>query len=115
MQVLAANKEYADQAAQNGAIPALVKVVQTIREPPVLVEVIDALGTICYASSAHQDTFLGTQGAVKAVVDLFEECVNKPLQMALTKGVSQIVSSHEGNQCAFVTEGVATKIIPLVR
>ena len=108
-------KEYCDQAAQNGAIPALVKVIQDLNDPEVLVEVVSALGNIADNNPSHQATIGTSLGAVSAITCRFEDCTYKPLLMALTKTVTKICEKNEINQNAFVAEGVSSHIITLTR
>ena len=109
------NKEYCDHAANNGAIPALVKVLQTNPDPGVLVESVLALSNISDQNPTHQGTIGSTQGAVTSIVNLFEDCIHKPLLAALTKAVSKISENHDNNQNTFITEGVALPLIGLTR
>ena len=106
---------YSDHAAQHGAIPALVKVLQSLHDPDVLVETVDALGNIGAGKETHQSTIGTTQGAILSIVSLFEDCTNKNLLMGLTRAMAKIANVHEDNQNAFINEGVAAPVITLTR
>ncbi|ELU14680.1 hypothetical protein CAPTEDRAFT_224898 [Capitella teleta] len=112
---LASVAEYAEQAAQAGAIPSLVKVTQTVKEPEVLVEVAHALASIVQHDPAHQQALGGQQGAISSIIGLFDGLSHKDLLLALTKLVSAAVKQNETNQTAFVQQGVAPHIITLSR
>ncbi|XP_013419847.1 ankyrin and armadillo repeat-containing protein-like [Lingula anatina] len=105
--------ELADQAAQAGAIPNLVKVIQTVRDPEVLVECVYCLGFIAEAGEAHQGTIGNTSGCVQALVGHLEEAQNQDLLMALTISISKIACNNKNNQNAIVEEGGAAHIITL--
>ena len=115
LKIMCAKREYADMAVQNAALPALVKIMQTLKEPEVLVETCEAVGVICEANPNHQNVFHSTMGAVKATVELYDDVIDRQLQLSLTMSISKIVRDNETNQNAFVGEGVASKIIPLIR
>lgn len=115
MKFLCAIKENADQAVQHGAIPAIINDIKTVKDAPALVQVCETLGVICEVNPAHQTT-LGTQpGAIRAIVTLYDDMTDKALQLAVTHTVSKIANENEGNQDAFVNEGLASKIIPLIK
>ncbi len=105
----------AEAASQNGAIPALVKVLQTIHDPEVLVESVLALCRIAEGSEALQTTIGKTAGAISNLTSLFEDCTFKPLLMALTEGVISIAHLHEDIQNMYVQEGCAPHLITLTR
>ena len=108
-------KQYAEAAAQQGAIPALVKVTQSIHDPEVLVEVILALCKIGASRSEYQTMIGKTQDAISCLSGHFENCTHKPLLMALTEAVSTIAHLHLDNQNSFVQVGVSPHIITLTR
>ena len=112
---LCVSKPNADQAVQNGALPAIVKDLQTVKDAPALVELCEVLGTICDANSMHRATFGNTPGGIKAIVNLYEDLTDKALQLSLTNTISRISKENVENQNALVSEGVALKIIPLIR
>ena len=66
--------DYADQAVHHGAITALVRVMQAVREPEVLIEVVQALGSIAHGRPQHQKAVGGTSGLVDSILALFDEC-----------------------------------------
>lgn len=106
-------KEYADQAAHAGAIPALVNVLKTCRDPEVLVQIVYALGFIAEANETHQSAIGNSPGCIQALVEHFET-KDMDLQMSLTVGASQIARGNKPNQNAIVNEGGAVCIICLV-
>ena len=108
-------KEYSQAAAQNGVISALHRVIQTLKEPAVLVEVVEALGNIAQADPALQSSIGSTSGSVPSIVLLYEDCNHKPLLLSLTNCITKVVTLHEANQCAFVRERVASHLMILTR
>ena len=108
-------KEYAESAAQHGAIGALAKVTQTIHDPEVLVETVLALCRIPQCKTEFQTTIGKTPDAISSLSGLFENCTHKPLLMALTEAVSTIAHLHVENQNSYVKVGVAPHIITLTR
>ena len=108
-------KEYANTAAQHGAIPSLVKVMQSFHDPEVLVETVLALCKIAESSTELQTTVGKTQGAILILSGLFENCTYKPLLMALTEAASTIGHLHVENQNNYIRVGVAPHIITLTR
>ncbi|XP_064641312.1 ankyrin and armadillo repeat-containing protein-like isoform X2 [Lineus longissimus] len=112
---LALVPEYAEQASQNSAIQNLVNVIKSVGEVEVLVEVIEALGNISYKNEGHQSLAGSTPGSIPGLVALFEDCVHKPLLMALTKSIAKIAQGYANNQDAFVNEGVAAHVIMLTK
>ena len=105
--------KYADKAVQDGCLPALVKVIQTNIEPDVLVQVMLAIGNIAAASTQHQTTIGGTQGAITSTVMLLQDCKSKSLLLAVTEMIAKVCQDHESNQNAFIAEGVASHVITL--
>jgi hypothetical protein len=112
---LALVPEYAIQASQNSAIQNLVSAVKSVSEAEVLVEVIEALGNISYKNESHQSLAGSTPGSIPSLVALFEDCVHKPLLMALTKSIAKIVQGYANNQDGYVNEGVTPHIIMLTK
>lgn len=112
---LAKVKDYANLAAQNSAIPALLNVIKTVKNEDVLVEAVECLGNIAEANEAHQTTIGGTSGAVESIVALFEDCVHKPLLMALTKAVRQIANKIQQNQNAFINARTTHHVVLLTK
>ncbi|CAH1779553.1 unnamed protein product [Owenia fusiformis] len=108
-------KEYAIQASQAGAIGALVKVIQSITDPDVLVEAVEALGFIAEENENHQGSIGSTPGCVTSLINLYEDCNNKELLMGLTKAIDKIIKNNENNQTAFVDEGVGPHVIMLLK
>ena len=109
------NMKFADQVVQNGAIPALVNAVQTIHEPEVLVQVVDALGNIAESCEAHQNTVGSTSGSLVSLVTLYDNCMHKNLLMSLTLSLSKIARNNITNQNEIVNEGGSAPIIMLTK
>ncbi|RUS75422.1 hypothetical protein EGW08_016801 [Elysia chlorotica] len=106
--------QYAETISQQQAIPNLLKVLQTIRDPEVLVPVVEAVGAIAMASPKLRSTVGSAQGMVQALVSLFETNNHPSLLLALTNVVSQIVEGDKANQNAFVNEGITHHIVSVV-
>lgn len=106
--------QYAESVAQHQAIPSLLKVLQTIRDPEVLVPVVEAVGTIAQGSAKLRSAVGSTQGLVQALVSLFESNTHPSLLLALTNAVSQVVEGDKANQNAFVAEGITQHIVSVV-
>ncbi|KAK2180327.1 hypothetical protein NP493_447g01012 [Ridgeia piscesae] len=107
--------DYADQAVHHGAITPLVRVMQTLREPEVLIEVVQALGSIAHGRPQHQKAVGSTSGLVDSILALFDECNKKPLLLALIRTIAKLVDVHEPNQTLFVDGGIAQHIIAVTR
>ncbi len=115
MQEVCLIRNYTDQGVQNGAILALVKVLQVITEPEVLVEVLRALANIAHCDPHFKTAVGGTPNTIPALVNLFTDCTNRHLLLALTKAVAMIAHDHTNNQNAFIAEGIANPLISLTR
>ncbi|XP_074644329.1 ankyrin and armadillo repeat-containing protein-like [Tubulanus polymorphus] len=115
MRLLGLVESHANLAAQNGAIPALVKVIHTFKEPEVLIEAIDALGNIVDGKEVHQGTAGNTSGCITGLVGLFEDNVNRDLLNSVTVTIRKLAENHSRNQLAFVEEGLAPHVIMLTR
>ncbi|XP_077982959.1 ankyrin and armadillo repeat-containing protein-like isoform X2 [Glandiceps talaboti] len=105
--------DYVDMMVNNSAIPALVKLCQTMNDADILVQVVTTLGLIAEGNSDHKPAIGNTHGCFSALVGLYEDCTSKSLLSALTTAVAQIVKNDEQNQSAFIDEGGASPIIML--
>ncbi|XP_070575179.1 ankyrin and armadillo repeat-containing protein-like isoform X2 [Ptychodera flava] len=105
--------DYVDLMVNNSAIPALVKICQTVSDPDVLVQAVTTLGLIAEGNPAHKPTIGNTHGCFSVLVGLYEDCTSKPLLLALTHAVAQIVKNEQQNQTAFIDEGGASPMIML--
>ena len=115
IKVLTGVPKYSETAVKENAIPALIRVVQTVRDPECLTEVMLALGSIVNENLSHQQAMNTHPGAVQSLVGLFEDQMHKPLLIALTDTISKTVMCHEDNQNLFVSEGVSAPVINLMR
>ncbi|KAL5021576.1 hypothetical protein ScPMuIL_000731 [Solemya velum] len=111
---LAMTKEYAEQEVQNNAVPGLIKVLQNVTEPDVLVEAVDALGNI--AEMGNKQTMVGTaNGCIPAIITLFEGQKDKALLYSLCVAVRKISDNEKSNQMMLVDKGVTPYIVVLTR
>ncbi|XP_019638364.1 PREDICTED: ankyrin and armadillo repeat-containing protein-like [Branchiostoma belcheri] len=112
---LCKEKQYADPVVANGAIPAIVKVCQTVNDNDVFVQAIDALGNIAESDPDHRTTVGGTPGLFSTLVNLFEDCTSKALVLSLTMAIGKMVRGDKNNQERYVNEYGASPLIMLVR
>ncbi|GFN93002.1 ankyrin and armadillo repeat-containing protein [Plakobranchus ocellatus] len=105
---------YAETVSQNQAVPNLLKVLQTVHDPEVLIPVVEAVGTIALASPKLRSAVGSAQGMVQSLVSLFDTNNHPGLLLALTNAVSQIVEGDKANQNAFVAEGITQHIVSVV-
>lgn len=111
---LAMTKEYAEQEAQNNAVTALIKVLQTVTQSEVLLEAIDALGNI--AEMGNKQTMVGTaNGCIPAIVTLLQGQKDKSLLYSICVAVRKISHNEKSNQTMFVNQGVTPYIVILTR
>ena len=110
---LATEKEFADMEVQNSAIIALVKVLQTIHDPEVLVEIIECLGNIAEAQEKFQNQIGTTNGCIQTIVDLFEGLKDRKLLHSLARSVGKISCNEEHNQNLFIECGVLPHVVVL--
>ena len=108
-------REYADNAVQNSAIPSLLKVLQTLKDPEVLVEVVDAIGNIAETSSTHQSTIGNTPGSLQSITNIYNNQKDKDLLFSLNQAIGKIASKNANNQNSFVDLGVTQYIVVLCR
>lgn len=108
---LVKTREYADNAVQNNAIPSLLKVLQTIKDPEVLVEVVDALGNIAEVSTTHQSTIGNTPGSLQSITNLYNNQKDKDLLYSLNHAVGKIAYKNTNNQNNFVELGVTPHVV----
>ena len=108
-------REYADNAVQNNAIPSLLKVGQTVKDPEVLVEVIDALGNIAETSTTHQSTIGNTPGSLQTIAALYNNQKDKDLLFSLNQAVGKIATRNANNQNSFIELGVTPHVVVLCR
>ena len=112
---MATMQEFAEMETQNNAIPSLIKVLQTIHNPEVLVEVSDCLGNIAMHSPKYQNLVGSHQGCVDTMVSLMEEQKDKAFLHSLCTSIGKISHNEETNQKAFVNAGVTPHIVAVTR
>lgn len=112
---MASIKEYADNMVQNNAIPGLLKVMQTVNDHAVLVEVVDALGNISEAASQHQSAIGQLPGSLQSIIGLYQDQKDKNLLFSLNKTVGKIASKNQTNQNALVDLGAASHVVILCK
>ncbi len=109
-------QEFAEDAAELGALPALVKVLQnTELGAEILVEPVQIICDIAATSSELQSAVGLTPEIFSTLSGLFENCTHRPLQLVLTKTVSVLTNGNTENQNELVQSGVATRIISLTK
>lgn len=106
---------YAEVIAQNNGIASLVKVLQTVHNPEVLVPVTDCLGNLAEADPKYQTQIGTAQGCIQQIVSLLEEKPDRELLHALARAVGKIADNDIANQNAFVSLGVTIHIVTLTR
>lgn len=106
---------YAEPIAQNNGIPSLVKVLQTIHNPEVLIPVTDCLGNLSAADKKYQTQVGNAQGCLQQIVTLLEENRERELLHALANAVGKIADDDTNNQNTFVSLGVTVHIVTLTR
>lgn len=106
---------YAETIAQNNGIANLVKVLQTVHNPEVLVPVTDCLGNLAEADPKYQTQIGNAQGCFQQIVSLLEEKSDKELLHSLARAVGKIADNDSTNQNAFVGLGVTIHIVTLTR
>jgi len=112
---LATVKEYADSMVHNNILPALLKVMQTIPEPEVLVEVVEALGNIAEASPQHQNAAGSLSGCLQSLVALYKDQKNIPLLFSLNNTVGKMANKSQNNQNTIAELGAASYVVILCR
>ncbi|XP_071174964.1 ankyrin and armadillo repeat-containing protein-like [Mytilus edulis] len=106
---------FAEPITQNNGIPSLVKVLQTIHNPEVLIPVTDCLGNLAEADSKYQSQIGNAQGCMQQIVTLLEENRERELLHALARAVGKIANDDQNNQNTFVSLGVTVHIVTLTR
>ncbi|KAK3085996.1 hypothetical protein FSP39_011936 [Pinctada imbricata] len=100
---------------QNNAIPSLIKVLQTIHNPEVLVEASDCLGNIAEHEPRYQQLVGTQQGCIDTMVSLMEEQKDKAFLHSLCTSIGKISHNEDTNQKAFVNAGVTPHIVAVTR
>lgn len=107
--------EFADAVVASGAMEALVNALKRVRDTQSLVAVVEAIGSIVANKPKFQDLFGDIEGAVEALVALFDGCESRSLLLALTQTVTRLVTGHTRNQTLFIRAGVGPYLVYLVK
>ncbi|XP_033754568.1 ankyrin and armadillo repeat-containing protein-like [Pecten maximus] len=110
---MATEKQYADVESQNNAIQTLVKVMQTVRDEEVLVQVLECLGNIAEANTKLKSQVGTCPGCIPTIVGLFENQKDRNLLHSLARVVGKIADKDEVNQNSFQENGVTPHIVVL--
>jgi len=102
LSLLCSVKKYANEAANQGVIPALVAVLKLSHEPEVLVEVVNAIGVMCDGDIARQTLLHNTNEGLPNMCSLLDDAVDSDLILALTRALGRVSRKHEVNQNAIV-------------
>lgn len=111
LSVLATVPKYADIISTKGAIVVLVNILQTT--PQVLVDIVNALGTICEGNASRQSMLNSTPGGIEGLCGTLEGCEDADLLLALCRCLTKIAHRHPANQNSIVDCGGASNVIML--
>lgn len=111
--ILCTVKKYADQASNQGVIPALVQVMKAQHESEVLVEDVSALGVVCDANEVRQSLLNSTNDGITNICQLVQNATDSQLILALNHCITKITRRHEVNQNAVASGGAVPNIIAL--
>ncbi|XP_076470058.1 uncharacterized protein LOC143300343 [Babylonia areolata] len=112
---VAKNPGYSELLMQNGALPALHRVLQTVHDPEVQTPTVQAIGSMAASGEKQRITVGTTPGCIGTMVGLFETATgNADLLLALTEAVSNVAHESRDNQNTYVDEGVTQHIVNVI-
>lgn len=107
--------DYAEAISQNNGIQSLIKVLQTIHNPEVLVQVLDCLGNVAEHDKKYQDLVGQQQGCVQTIVQLLEYEKDKDFLNSACRTVGKVCYNNETNQNSFVDASAIPHVLAVTR